>query len=59
MKRPALWLALSLFLLTAAFLSYRIVWLGYPVFPTAPGKTWQLTINARVMAETTSAVPAI
>ncbi len=52
MKRPALWLALFLFLLTAALLFYRIVWLGYPVFPTAPGRTWQLTINAWVMSET-------
>jgi hypothetical protein len=52
MKRPALWLALLLFLLTAALLFYRIAWLGYPVFPTAPGRTWELTINARVMSET-------
>jgi len=52
MKRPALWLALSLFLLTAALLFYRIVWLGYPVFPTAPGRTWELTINTRVMSDT-------
>ena len=51
MKRPALWLALFLFLLTAALLLYRIVWLEYPVFPTAPGKAWQLTINARVFSE--------
>jgi len=50
MKRPALSLALFLFLLTAALLFYRIVWLGYPVFPTAPGKTWQLTINAHVLS---------
>ncbi len=52
MKRPALWLALFLFLLTAALLSYRIVWLGYPVFPTAPGRTWELTINTRVNSDT-------
>ena len=52
MKRPALWLSLFLFLLTATLLFYRIVWLGYPVFPTAPGKTWQLTINVQVMSET-------
>jgi hypothetical protein len=52
MKRPALWLAFFLFLLTGAILFYRIVWLGYPVFPTAPGRTWQLAINARVLSET-------
>jgi hypothetical protein len=50
MKRPALWLALLLFLLTAALLFYRIAWLEYPLFPTAPGKTWQLTINAHVLS---------
>jgi hypothetical protein len=52
MKRPALWLALFLILLTAVFLFYRIVWLGYPIFPTAPGKTWELTINTWIMSET-------
>jgi hypothetical protein len=52
MKRPALWLALFLFLLTAALLSYRVVWLGYPVFPTAPGRTWELTINTWVKSDT-------
>ncbi len=51
MKRPALWLALLLFLLTAGLLCYRIVWLGYPLFPTAPGKTLQLTISAHVLSE--------
>jgi hypothetical protein len=49
-KRPAVLLALALFLLTSGFLTYRIVWLGYPVFPTAPGQTWQLTIDARLKA---------
>ncbi|MBI5606644.1 MAG: UUP1 family membrane protein [Deltaproteobacteria bacterium] len=29
-------------------MTYRIVGLGYPVFPTAPGQTWQLQINALV-----------
>ena len=50
MKRPALWLALSLFLLTAATVTYRIGGLGYPVFPTAPGKTWQLAIHVHLVA---------
>jgi hypothetical protein len=50
MKRPALWLALFLFLLTAATLTYRIWGLGYPAFPTAPGKTWQLAIQAHLVA---------
>jgi len=47
-KRPAVWLALAFLLLTAALLTYRIVWLGYPVFPTAPGRTWQLLIDAHI-----------
>ncbi|MCJ7494487.1 MAG: UUP1 family membrane protein [Deltaproteobacteria bacterium] len=32
-------------------LFYRIVWLGYPLFPTAPGQVWQLLINAHVKDE--------
>ncbi len=48
MKRPAVWLALALLLFTAALLTYRVVWLGYPVFPTAPGRTWQLLIDAHI-----------
>ena len=51
MKRPAVWLALTLLLLTSALLTYRMIWLGYPVFPTAPGRTWQLSFNARVKAD--------
>ncbi len=48
MKRPAVVLALGLLLLAVGFLAYRILWLGYPVFPTAPGRTWQLLIDAHV-----------
>ncbi len=51
MKRPAAWLASFLFLSTVAFLAYRIFWLDYPLFPTAPGQTWQLGINARVIPD--------
>jgi len=47
-KRPAVLLALALLLLAIALLTYRIVWLGYPVFPTAPGRTWQLLIDAHI-----------
>lgn len=59
MKRPAVVLALALLLLAAGLLAYRILWLGYPVFPTAPGRTWQLLIDAHVKgrdAETTLAL---
>ena len=48
MKRPAVVLALALLLLALGLLAYRILWLGYPVFPTAPGRTWQLLIDAHV-----------
>lgn len=51
MKRPALLLALVLFLLAGCMLFYRIVWLGYPLLPTAPGQVWQLLINAHVKDE--------
>jgi hypothetical protein len=51
MKRPALWLAIFLAFLTGGLLGYRILWLGYPIFPTAPGKTWQLNISVRATSE--------
>lgn len=41
-------LALALFLLTVFLLAYRILGLGYPIVPTAPGRTWQLLIDAHV-----------
>jgi hypothetical protein len=47
-KRPAVMLALVLLFLTACLLAYRIAILGYPIFPTAPGRTWQLLIDAHV-----------
>jgi hypothetical protein len=50
MKRPAVLLAVALLLLSSAFISYRIIWLGYPIFPTTPGKAWQLDMDARVKA---------
>ena len=51
MKRPAVLLAFLLFLLAGGMLFYRIVWLGYPLFPTAPGQVWQLLINAHAKGE--------
>jgi hypothetical protein len=41
MKRPAV-------LLAVALLSYRVIWLKYPISPAAPEKVWQLTIDAYV-----------
>src|SRR5512139_417212 len=48
MKRPALLLAVALLLLSFALMSYRILWLKYPIFPAAPEKLWQLSMDAYV-----------
>jgi len=46
MKHGAVWLALALLLLCSVLIGYRILRLGYPLFPTAPGKAWQLSMEA-------------
>lgn len=51
MKRHAVALAVALLLLTSAFITYRIIWLGYPIFPTAPGRAWQLSMDAQVKSD--------
>lgn len=51
MRRPVLFLAMALFLLTAALLFYRIGWLGYPVLPVAKGQVWQLLIQLHLAPE--------
>lgn len=48
MKRPAFLLAAVLFLTAAILMTYRILNLGYPVFPMAPGQTWQLEIEVTI-----------
>jgi hypothetical protein len=48
MKRPALLLAVGLLLLSLALISYRIIWLKYPILPAAPEKVWQLSMDAYV-----------
>jgi hypothetical protein len=45
-KRPAVLISLCLFLLSALFVAYRVLWLGYPLFPTIAGQAWQLTVDA-------------
>jgi hypothetical protein len=47
-KRSALWLSLFLFLFSVGFLTYRILGLGYPIFPTVLGQTWKLSIDALI-----------
>jgi hypothetical protein len=41
-------LVVSLFIFSAAIIAYRVVRLGYPVIPAAPGQTWHLSIDAHV-----------
>ncbi len=48
MKRPAIMLAVALLLLSFTLISYRIIWLKYPILPAAPEKVWQLSIDAHV-----------
>jgi len=51
MKRPAVLLAVVLFLLSTAFISYRIIWLRYPLFPPVPEKAWLLDMEAHVRSD--------
>jgi hypothetical protein len=48
MKRPAVLLVMALLLISFALISYRIIWLQYPIFPAAPEKVWQLSMDAHV-----------
>ena len=45
MKRPALWLAVALFLISLSVIEYRVFRLGYPLFPTSPVKAWGLSME--------------
>ena len=51
MKRPTVLIAVVLLLLSSALISYRIISLKYPVFPTAAGKAWQLDMEAHIKAD--------
>jgi hypothetical protein len=48
MKRPALLLAVALLILSFALIGYRVLRLKYPLFPAAPAKVWQLSMDASV-----------
>jgi hypothetical protein len=48
MKRPAVLLAVALLVLSFALISYRILWLKYPIFPAAPARVWQLSMDASI-----------
>ena len=48
MKRPAVLLAVALLLFSFALISYRIIWLKYPILPAAPERVWHLSVDAHV-----------
>lgn len=48
LKRPAVLLAVALLALSTALAAYRVVSLGYPLMPTASGRTWQLQIDIHI-----------
>ena len=48
MKRPALILAMAMVALPLLLIAYRILVLGYPVFPVAPGRAWEVSMSAQV-----------
>ncbi|MFQ5848798.1 MAG: UUP1 family membrane protein [Candidatus Methylomirabilales bacterium] len=49
MKRPVVLLTSLLVLFPAVLISYRVLALRYPPFPTAPGEVWRLTMEARIV----------
>jgi hypothetical protein len=51
MKRPAVLLAVALLILSIALISYRVLWLKYPILPAAPTKVWQLSMDASVKGD--------
>ena len=52
MKRPALFLALALLLGTFCLMAFRVIVLGYPLFPAAPVKAWEVAIDCRIKEKT-------
>jgi hypothetical protein len=47
-KRPTVLIVIFLLFFPASLITYRIVALGYPLFPTAPGMVWQISVDARL-----------
>lgn len=48
MKHPAVVIVVILLLVPLILIGYRIVWLGYPLFPTVQGETWQVSMEAHI-----------
>jgi hypothetical protein len=44
-KRPALWLAVALFVVSFSLVGYRVLRLGYPLLPTSPENAWRLSME--------------
>jgi len=59
MKRPALLLAFSLFIITAVLLLYRIFGLGYPALPVTTGKAFHFKFDGHVKSDGGSATLSI
>lgn len=53
MKKTLYLLVLSLILFPFLLIAYRVTSLGYPLFPAAPQKVWQLALDAHITGETT------
>jgi len=49
-KRPVGLLVALLLFLPLVLIIYRIVFLGYPLLPTAPQRAWQISMDARIEA---------
>jgi hypothetical protein len=47
-RHRAVFIAAALIFLTASLVAYRVVYLGYPLLPTAPGETWHFAADLRV-----------
>ncbi len=48
MKKVFFSIIAVLFFISAVLVSYRIVVLDYPLFPTAPGDSWEISISSRL-----------
>jgi hypothetical protein len=51
MKRPALSLAVLLLIISTVLVAYRVIWLDYPLLPSAPLRVWQIYLEARITAD--------
>lgn len=54
MKKTVSAIVTLLILCPLALISYRVLILGYPLFPAAPQKVWQLSFDARVVGSAAS-----